>query len=313
MDGIGKQIILSIPPVFIRLSIPSILPALEEALKMTNAYITLDALKGASALNITGTNHDSRLLSLAEASSRVIDGWCNRHFFVRKATLRFGGGGRETIGVPDLVSVDGGGLRTYDSGNGEFATQWNAADYRLLPADAAPASADNPNSRPYTQILATGTSGGKIRFPRRRDNVEVSGHWGWWLRLRRITQTVAVAADASAMTLTLSAQSADEMQISAGHTLLIGDEQIYVRARAGGALTAERGVNGTTAAAITVDSAIDIYEYPAPVTEAALHLVARMWQGALVGAAAQQAARDGMDADIALLLSSYRKPALGIH
>ncbi len=279
---------------------------------MTNAYIALDVLKGASALNITGTNHDSRLLSLAEAASRVIDGRCNRHFFVRKATLRLGGSGGATLGVPDLVSVDGGGLRAYDIGNGEFATQWDDADYRLLPTDADPASAGNSNSRPYTQILAVGAVDGKVRFRRRRDNVEVNGRWGWWQHLRRMAQTVAAVADDSATALTLSAQSAGEMNISAGHTLLIGDEQLYVRARAGDALTVARGVNGTTAAAIAEGSAIDIYEYPPPIAEAALLLVARMWQGALVGATAQQAQGDGMDADIALLLSSYRKPVLGI-
>ena len=47
---------------------------------MAHAYITPDALKGESALNITGTANDDRLLGLAEAASSVIDRWCNRHF-----------------------------------------------------------------------------------------------------------------------------------------------------------------------------------------------------------------------------------------
>ena len=147
---------------------------------MTHAYITLAALKGAGALNITGTANDDRLLGLAEAASDVIDRWCNRHFYALKATLRFEGDGGATLGLPDLVSVDS--VRTYD-GNGA-ATVWDAGDYELLPYNAAPAPAGSPNSRPYTRLLATG-AGDRARFPVGRGSVEVSGVWGWQQRLRR--------------------------------------------------------------------------------------------------------------------------------
>ena len=283
---------------------------------MTHAYITLDALKGASALNIAGTANDDRLLRLAEAASSVIDRWCNRHFFARRATLRFDGSGEATLGVPDLVSVDSDGVRTYgsgygDSGYGAPATVWDAGDYKLLPFNADPASVGNPISRPYTRLLATGT-GGRSCFPPGRGNVEVSGVWGWWQHLRRASQVVNVAADADATTLTVSASQQDRTEIAAGHTLLIGDEQVYVRASDSGTLMVERGVNGTTAGAVNKDSSIAIYEYPPPVTEAALLLAARMWRGALGGVDDWQAGEIGMDSDIGLLLSPYRKPALGV-
>ena len=278
---------------------------------MTHAYITLDALKGASALNIAGTANDDRLLRLAEAASSVIDRWCNRHFFARRATLRFDGNGEATLGVPDLVSVDSDGVRTYGSGNGAPATVWDADDYNLLPFNADPASVGNPISRPYTRLLATGT-GGRSCFPPGRGNVEVSGVWGWWQHLRRASQVVNAAADADATTLTVSASQQDRTEIAAGHTLLIGDEQVYVRASDSGTLTVERGVNGTTAADITLGTSIAIYEYPPPASEAALLLAARMWRGALGGVDDWQAGEIGMDSDISLLLSPYRKPALGV-
>ena len=279
---------------------------------MTHAYITLDALKGASALNITGTANDDRLLRLAEAASSVIDRWCNRHFFARRATLRFDGSGEATLGVPDLVSVDSNGVRTYGSGyGGAPATVWDADDYNLLPFNADPASVGNPISRPYTRLLATGT-GGRSCFPLGRGNVEVSGVWGWWQHIRSASQVVNAAADADATTLTVSASQQDRTEIAAGHTLLIGDEQVYVRAHDSGMLTVERGVNGTTAADITIGSSIAIYEYPPPVSEAALLLAARMWRGALGGVDDWQAGEIGMDSDIGLLLSPYRKPALGV-
>ena len=279
---------------------------------MTHSYITLDTLKGASALNITGTANDDRLLRLAEAASSVIDRWCNRHFFARRATLRFDGSGEATLGVPDLVSVDSDGVRTYASGYGAPTTAWDADDYNLLPFNADPASAGNPNSRPYTRLLATATASGKASFPLGRGNVEVSGVWGWWQQLRRASQVVNAAADADATTLVISASQQDRTEIAAGHTLLIGDEQVYVQARDSGILTVERGVNGTTAGAVNKDSSIAIYEYPPPVSEAALLLAARMWRGALGGVDDWQAGEIGMDSDIGLLLSPYRKPALGV-
>ena len=276
---------------------------------MTHAYITLDALKRASALNITGTANDDRLLGLAEAASSVIDRWCNRHFFALKATLRFDGTGAATIGVPDLVSVDDDGVRVCERGYGVFPTIWDADDYRLLPENADPASSGNPNSRPYTRLLATGAASGRVRFPPGRGNVEVSGVWGWWERLRRATETANAVSDGVATSVTLNAHA----DVSPGHTLLIGDEQLYVRARVRNTLTVERGVNGTATAPIVAKSAIDIYEYPAPVWEAALQLAARMWRSTLGGVDDWQPGEIGMDSDIGLLLGPYRKPALGVY
>ncbi len=282
---------------------------------MTHTYVTLDALKGASALNITGTANDDRLLGLAEAASSVVDRWCNRHFYARKAALRFDGSGEATLGVPDLVSVDDGGVRIYANGysssNGA-ATIWGSYAYSLLPFNAGAASASSPNSRPYTRLLAVGGANGSGRFPLGRGNVEVRGVWGWCQRLRRASQVVGTAASGDAGTLHVSEAAQGTSAISAGHTLLIGDEQVYVRARDSGKLTVERGVNGTTADAIANGSAIDIYEYPAAVSEAALLLAVRMWRSARGGVDDWQAGEMGIDPDIGMLLSMYRKPALGV-
>ena len=280
---------------------------------MTHAYVTVDVLKGASALNITGTANDDRLLGLAEAASSVIDRWCNRHFFALRAKRRFDGDGDTVLRVPDLIDVDANGVRTYENGRDAHVTVWGVDDYDLLPFDADPASAGNPNSRPYTRLRATGLSAVNRCFPRGRDNVEISGVWGWWEHLRRASQTVEEAADAGDETLTLSAFPKARAEIAAGHTLLIGEEQVFVRERDGETLTVERGVNGTAAGVIAAGSAIDIYEYPAPVWEAALQLAVRMWRSTLGGVDDWQPGEIGMDSDIGLLLGPYRKPALGVY
>ena len=279
---------------------------------MAHSYITLDALKGASALNITGTANDDRLLGLAEAASSVIDRWCNRRFFARRATLRLDGTGEPSLRVPDLVSVDDGGVRTYDGGYGMPATVWNTDGFQLLPFNADPASADNANSRPYTRLLATGAASGRMFFPAGCGNVEVSGVWGWWQRLRRASQTVDATADGNATEIKLSALRTRRPEICAGHTLLIDSEQVYARARDGETLTALRGMNGTTAVAIPKNSPIDIFEYPPPVSEATLLLAARLWHGARGGVDDWQAGEISIDSDIGMLLSPFRKPALGV-
>ena len=279
---------------------------------MGHAYVTPAALKGASALNITGTANDDRLLGLAEAVSGVIDHWCNRRFFALHATMRFDGSGGAFIGVPDLISVDNGGLRVYERGYGAYPMTWAASDYRLLPHNADPASGGNPNSRPYTRVQAAGEASGRLRFPPGCGNVEISGVWGWWQHLRRAARTVAAGVDANAAALTLSAALTGRAEIDAGSTLLIGDEQIYVWERDGETLRVERAVNGTTAGAIAGGAAIDIYEYPAAVREAALLLAVRLWRSARGGVDDWQAADIGIDSDIGLLLLPYRKSALGV-
>ena len=56
---------------------------------MTNAYVSLDTLKSPGVLNITGTEDDDRLRTLAENVSRIIDRYCNRGFYVLNATRKF--------------------------------------------------------------------------------------------------------------------------------------------------------------------------------------------------------------------------------
>ena len=64
-------------------------------------------------------------------------------------------------------------------------------------------------------------------------------------------------------------------------------------------------MNGTAAAAHGAGSAIDVYEYPGPVAEAALIMAARLRGGRGHG-------NGGLfDADLMALLGPYRRPALG--
>ena len=277
-----------------------------------NAYATVDMLK--EALNIAGADDDNRLLRLAEAASRAVDGYCNRHFFALRAVRLFDGGGGNALLIPDLVSIDEGGLRTDGDMDGVFETIWPETGYRLLPANADPASASNPTSRPYTRIEAAGAAGGLRRFPTGRGTVRVTGTWGWWLHLRRASETLKGVVKEDDAQLTVS----NRADVEAGRTLLVDSEQMYVRSYDGNQLKVLRGANGTVAASHRKGTPIDVFEYPPGVTEAVVIQAARLLRlgdGTQAASPADRAGRAGrsalMDADSAFLLAGYRRAALG--
>lgn len=269
---------------------------------MPNAYVSVDTLKSPGVLNIGGTSDDARLRTLAESVSRVIDRYCNRHFYVLSAARRFDGDGGIRLLVPDLVSIDDGGLRTDDGRDRTFATAWTEADYVLLPSNADPANAGNSGSRPYTAIEVDVDAGTKAAFRTGREAVQIAGQWGWWRHLKRASETVNAGVDASAAGVTLSRRTG----VEAGHTLLVGSEQMFVEGCSGDTLAVARAVNGTTGEPHGPGAPVDLFLYPGPVVEAAIIQVARLWRradGAVCG---------GLDPDVRLMLGQYRKLPVGV-
>ena len=283
---------------------------------MTNAYVSLDTLKSSGVLNITGTGDDTRLRTLTENVSRMVDRYCNRHFFALGATRKFDGDGMLALLLPDLISIDASGVKTDDDKDRTFETTWAATDYLLLPSNADPASAGNPQSRPYSRIEVDVDAGTKSEFPVGRQTVQIAGEWGFWRHLARATETADAIADATTTSVTVSSRA----DVEAGHTVLIDSEQMYVRSYSGSTLTVVRGTNGTTAASHSGGVAIDIYQYPGPIVEATIMQTARLWtrkDAAFAGVTGfpetgQVRVSNRLDPDTALLLGQYRKHALGV-
>ncbi len=285
---------------------------------MSGSYLSLDALKSRPALDIRGADEDARLLAVLEAASRLVDRYCNRHFFELSAARVFDGTGSSPLRLPDLIGVDPPGLRTDDDADGVFETAWAPAGYLLLPSNADPETASNPLSRPYTAVEVApraqtrkigslpGARASRPHLTAGRRTVEITGRWGWWRHLRPAAETLGASVDAAATSLALSRSSG----VETGHTLLVGSEQLCVRGRDGDSLTVARGVNGTTAAAHADAARVWIYEYPAPVVEATLLQAVRLWRAPRRAASAADAG--GLDPEARLLLSGYRKPALGV-
>ncbi len=272
---------------------------------MANTYADLAMLKAPGALNITGTSYDARLLALLEAASRWIDGYCNRHFYLLQAARRFCGR-RMVIAAPDLVRLDS--IRTGGNGDGVFETALSAGDYRLEPANADPS---HPWGFPYQRVIAAGSLAERGGFPTGAAAVEITGAWGY----REVWEDTGARLDAGQMVTagaTLMAVVGDDVEgLSAGQTLRLNKEQVYVAAVTGTGVVVRRAVNGTAVGSHLGGSALARFVYPAPVTEACLQLTMRAWQGrGAEGGDVAELCRPP-DAVVAGLLAGYRRLAVG--
>ena len=277
---------------------------------MSNAYADLHTLKSPSVLNVTDDAHDGRLLGLLEAASRWIDGYCDRRFAAVHGERRFDGRGRAALLTPDLVAVSE--LRVRDA-SGRWES-WPSADWLLYPLNAVPTE---PGGRPYTRILLASSE--RRRFPLNRAGVAISGIWGYcdvredagW----QVADGSAVAAaDATAVVAPVSADAA--VPLSAGHTVRIGNEQMYVTGVTAGVgkttLSVQRGVNGTAAAAHVVGAGLSVYRYPEAVAEACLLQAAVWWRERSGGPFSLPEADGGRDVGrvsptVRTLLAPYRR------
>ena len=280
-------------------------------MQMPNAYGDLTTLKSAAFLNTPDDGHDARLLEMLETASRWIDGYCDRHFFVTEGERRFDGTGRVVLAVTDLVSA--AEVRVRQGSTGRWIG-WNSGDGLAYPLNAAPTA---PDGRPYTRLVAT--AGGR-RFPLSRGGVIIAGAWGYGdVREDTGLQVSGAGATAEDTEITVAAVGGGPAgSLSAGHTVRIGDEQMYVASAADGqgatTLTLQRGVNGTTPAAHAVGSGVSVYRYPSAVTAACLQQAAVWWRERL-GAPFPppdddgQGGADGISVAVRTLLNPYRRRA----
>ncbi len=197
---------------------------------MANIYADLAALKSPAILHVPDGAHDARLLALLEGASRWIDGYCDRRFSTVEAELKFDGPGKSVLAVPDLIGVSELRVRT---AAGEWAS-WPSGHWLLYPLNAGPTER---GGRPYTRIMLTSDS--IRRFPLSRAGVAVAGVWGYG----DVREDLGLRVGGSAMDVddvTVSVASAGGSVLSAGHTIRIDDEQLYV------AGVADNGVGTTT-------------------------------------------------------------------
>ena len=278
------------------------------------AYATVQTLLGSSVLNITGTTHDTRLRTLLEAASQEVDRYLNRQVQPYVATLYFSGKGGRVLNVPDLIAIVS--IKEDDNGDGSFDATWGANDYVLAPYNANPTS---PDGRPYQWVEVSQKSNGtQDEFWAGQRNYQVVGTYGFQHATLTIGLTVSSSLSATATSITVSGSASGT--IDAGHTLIINGEHMYVQSSTGTAATVRRAQNGSTPATLASGSAIAIFQYPAPVSEAVMMHAGRLFKRAQAAFAASDGAPDGgfqvfragLDYDVRDLLQTYRKPAIGV-
>ena len=276
-------------------------------------YADILTLKGTHAANITGTVHDGYLRLLLETSAKELDNYAGRSFHPQVGTKFFDGPGGTMLHVPDLISV--GTLQEDDNEDGTFDAGWATTDYHLWPYNAAPTS---DWGRPYQAIVVSNNSTAtKDVFAVGQRNYLISGTWGYSAVTVTLGLTVSSSLSDTATSFPLSGSASGTVE--AGMVLLVGTEQIYVRTGgAGTAVTVTRGVNGAVASVIASGSAIAVYSYPPPITEAVLANATRLFKRAQAAFASQAGAPDGqvtvfqggLDRDVRYMVDGYRRPAL---
>jgi hypothetical protein len=244
---------------------------------MPNAYVDLATFQR-RMLNdqLFGSSDAKELLRVTEASARRVDSHCGRRIYSRTRTILLNGNrqrvdedGNAYLMIPDLLAATT--VKLDEDGDRTFELTLAATDYFLTRRHA-----EDESEPPATCLTLDGRNGQRSSFPCRRQAVQIAGRWGYTEAVERLVAT-GTLADATTHDLVLSADG-DADGVSAGQTLLIGTEQVYLTAGAGKAWTVDRGVNGTTAAAHTGTPALDRFVYDERIVDATYAIAAAFWK-----------------------------------
>ena len=264
-------------------------------------YGDLTKLKDTSLLDdpAGGAGSADELFQLPRAVSVTVDDYCNRHFYPLTATRTFDGPADALLPVPDLLSV--AALSSDDDDDGTYETAWAATDYQLVPLNAQPAQ---HWGGPYHALRAL-SRGTKQTFEPGQARYEIAGVWGY----RNLQEPSGSLLNGAVADTTTTAVTVDDgTDVAVGQTVLIDSEQMLVTAISGNSLTVARGLNGTTAATHTDNTAVSILRWPAPVERATLINTSRIWTRA---PAFEPFYVDvDLDTDVRTMLDAYRLAAL---
>jgi hypothetical protein len=139
---------------------------------IVNGYCTLTEVKSALRIAPSDTQDDALLEKAIEGASRRIDGYCQRFFYQRSATVTLQTRFEKYVAIPELASSTLT-LRTDDNGDGVFETLWTTADYLLEPTDTAVTLV------PFRRIVAVGSKTFPILTDPVRASIQLQGTFGW--------------------------------------------------------------------------------------------------------------------------------------
>lgn len=113
---------------------------------------------------------DSIMEGIITATSRWIDEYTGRRFYLVTETRYFDADSSTQAGIDDLVTLTT--LKTDYDGDGTYENTWAADDYYLWPYNAA------KDGHPYTEVHMA--NNGDYYFPDNiRKGIEIAGSWGY--------------------------------------------------------------------------------------------------------------------------------------
>lgn len=272
-----------------------------------NCYGDLITLQSKAYLSLTGTDaiRDVRQVRMLEAASRMIDSYCKRFFHTDESDRYYDGQGSR-FDMEDILSVSTLKLDNDDDKTYENSLIENT-DYYLLPYNDFPKRKAQIRSQGSYASFANGVAKG----------IEITGVFGYgdgesatpYVSSTVATDTGPLAKGATTVPVT------DGSLFAGGMTIRMGTEQAFVSSVLSNDLICIRGVNGTTDAEQADATVVYIYKYPMAVAQACMMQVSRWWIGKDSGFAGvvgvpefgTVAYREGLDPDIKMALSPYRK------
>lgn len=229
-----------------------------------NLYATLADLRRMLGLTAAQTADDDLLLTLLESASRLLDGYAGRRFYPMRAPRAY------SVSHPALLLLDDDLLTLHALSNGD-GSAIDLGHVHVRPAGVAVKS--------YLTLDRT-----RVTFTHTGDPVgalTVEATWGFhpawpdaWALAADTVQDAPLGAEATTLPV------ADASSFSPGHLLRIADEYLHVLAADPPAqtLTVARGANGTTAAAHTQGTPIDVYLPPADIRQVCLRVAAWLYR-----------------------------------
>lgn len=205
-----------------------------------------------------GSDLDELLLGRLRTASSAVDRFCDRGpsgFGPVTATRRYEADGSWELELrDDLLSVTSIITRDW---NGTVAATFTTNDYYLEPLNKSP--------KREICLLPGGVSDFGAAW------VDVTGTFGYSNDTTPLVAILSGAIDTDDTPIILSG----DPDVSAGQTIVIGSEQMFVRRVEGTVVTVDRGVNGTAAASHADQAAISTYVYHPDVVEATYAVAAR--------------------------------------
>ncbi len=230
---------------------------------------------------------DTLILDIIRQVSREIDALTNRHFYPLIGTRYY------DTPVSRSIMLDDDLLEATTVTNGDTSIV-SASDYLLWPANVSPK--DRIEYKPSKGIWQLGGDGYPFQA------VSIAGVWGFTRDYINAWQLTGATLSAAITTTSATTFTCTTGRLKAGDLILIDTEYLYVSAvtvSTSDTVTVVRGVNGSTAAAHLISTAIERWVYMAEITMLATQAVAAYYR---------LRSNPGMDSTVSIDGNSFATP-----